>query len=199
MVNKFLDELRQQALIESIPIMDDDSLMYIAEFIANHNCQSVLEVGTAIGYSAITMCYHNPNLRVLSLEKDQQRYHRALKNIKTAEMEEYIEVVNCDARQYETNKMFDMILLDGPKAHNSELLNRYEKNLNKNGYFIIDDVYFHGFIDHPEIVHSPRLMKLVKKFGAFREEMLNNEDYICTNLNIGDGLLIAKKKENKDE
>ena len=77
-------------------------------------------------------------------------------------------------------------------------MKNYQKNLNENGIIIVDDVYFHGMIDGPEENVGRRLKPLVKKLKAFRETMLKDPDYDSEYLQLGDGLLICKKKE-KDE
>lgn len=196
MVEELLNELRRQALKEAIPVMDEDSLQFVAEFLVDNGVQSLLEVGTAIGYSAITMAAADPQLYIVTLEIDEQRHQQAWENIRKAELEERITAVLTDARQYETAKAFDVILLDGPKAHNLELLTRFEQNLKPGGWCIIDDVYFHGFIDKPQVIRTKRLRTLARRFGDFQKKLENDPRYECTRVNIGDGLLLARKKEN---
>lgn len=195
MIDKLLTVIRKEALQQSVPIMDEDSLLFIAEFIGNYQIKKLLEIGTAVGYSAITMCSRNPDLQLLSLEKDRERYLKARDNVEKAGLSASIRLLNCDARKFESSEKFDLIILDGSKAHNSELLSRYERNLVNGGYFIIDDVHFHGFIEKPETVRSRRLRRLVRKFTEFQKEIGNNVNYECSRLKIGDGLLIAQKKE----
>ena len=196
MVEQLLENLRRESLAASIPIMDDDSLQFLTEFVSEHGCRRMLEVGTAVGYSTVSIAAASEDLEIVTLEVDPQRHRQAVNNIAMAGLSSRITAILADARQYETDEMFDIILLDGPKAHNSELLHRYERNLREGGYFIIDDVYFHGFIEKPHVVTSRRLMRLVKRFQKFQEEIENNDCYECTRINLGDGLLIARKKEN---
>ncbi len=196
MDNELLYELREQGLKNEIPIIELDALVYIGDFLNEHNIKTLLEVGTAIGYSSIGMCTMVKDLTIETIEIDEERYQVALKNIEKANLQDRIICHLADARKFETDKKFDVIFLDGPKAHNEELLNHYLGCLNKGGYIIVDDVYFHGFLDHQEVIHSKRLMTLVKKFKAFRDKMENSKEFDCTFLNIGDGLLIAQRKED---
>ncbi|MBR0385513.1 MAG: class I SAM-dependent methyltransferase [Erysipelotrichaceae bacterium] len=194
MVRQLLEEIRKEALTASVPIMDEDSLLYVSEFVSNHGISRILEIGTATGYSSITIASGNPQAVITTLEIDQQRHQQAVENIRRTALQDRITAVCTDARSYEAEGMYDLILLDGPKAHNSELVRRYESHLKEDGYFVIDDVYFHGFIEKPHVIYSRRLRVLVKRFTAFQQEMEASEDYECTRLNIGDGLLIARKR-----
>lgn len=100
-----------------------------------------------------------------------------------------------DAREFNLSQQFDCLFLDGPKAHNQQLLDLYLPNLKQDGYIIVDDVYFHGFIDHPETLKTKRLVPLVKKLSKFRNDMLNSEVYDCQYYQVGDGILIGRRRK----
>lgn len=192
---KLLTAMREYALEHDVPIMEDDALAFLSDFVVEKGIKTLLEVGTAIGYSSIALASNNPGLKILTLEIDEERAALAKENIRQVELNDFITVINCDARNYECEDSFDAILLDGPKAHNSQLLIRYEKCLKEDGYLIVDDVRFHGFIDNPDVVRTRRLRTLVRKFTEFKRQLLNNSEYECTELPIGDGLLIARRRK----
>ena len=198
MCEEIIWEIKQKALDDRVPIMEDEGMDYLCRFLQENNVHKLLEVGTAVGYSSIMMAHSNPELRILTLEQDEERYTEAVYNIKRCHMEDRINAVCTNAREYDTDEMFDVIFLDGPKAHNQQLFERFEKNLNPGGYFIIDDVWFHGFIDNPELMRSKRLKKLVSKLKRFTDNMMNNSDYECTYLKIGDGVLIARRRDTDE-
>ena len=198
MCEEIIWEIKQKALDDRVPIMEDEGMDYLCRFLQENNVHTLLEVGTAVGYSSIMMAHSNPELRILTLEQDEERYTEAVYNIKRCHMEDRINAVCTNAREYDTDEMFDVIFLDGPKAHNQQLFERFEKNLNPGGYFIIDDVWFHGFIDNPELMRSKRLKKLVSKLKRFTDNMMNNSDYECTYLKIGDGVLIARRRDTDE-
>ena len=198
MCEEIIWEIKQKALDDRVPIMEDEGMDYLCRFLQENKVRTLLEVGTAVGYSSIMMAHCNPELRILTLEQDEERYTEAVYNIKRCHMEVRIDAVCTNAREYDTDEMFDVIFLDGPKAHNQRLFERYEKNLNPGGYFIIDDVWFHGFIDNPELMRSKRLKKLVSKLKQFTDNMMNNSDYECTYLKIGDGVLIARRRDTDE-
>lgn len=198
MCEEIIWEIKQKALDDRVPIMEDEGMDYLCRFLQENKVRTLLEVGTAVGYSSIMMAHCNPELRILTLEQDEERYAEAVYNIKRCHMENRIDAVCTNAREYDTDEMFDVIFLDGPKAHNQQLFERFEKNLNPGGYFIIDDVWFHGFIDNPELMRSKRLKKLVSKLKQFTDNMMNNSDYECTYLKIGDGVLIARRRDTDE-
>jgi len=194
MNDSLIEEMKEYALRNDVPIMEDDALCFLGQFLAEHNIKSLLEIGTAIGYSSIFLAKDNPELSIVTLEIDDERSTLAEKNITEAMMENRITVIKGDARKYSTREQFDAILLDGPKAHNSQLKKRFEGNLKKGGYLIVDDVYFHGLVNHLELVRTRRLRTLVRKIGEFNEELLNDPGYETTYIEIGDGLMTARKR-----
>ncbi len=196
---QIIAEIKEKALRERVPIMEDEGLDYLCDFLQKHQIRTLLEVGTAVGYSSIMMAHHNPQLKIMTLEQDEERYRQARDNIEKCGFSDRINAILTNAREYETDEKFDVIFLDGPKAHNQRLFERFEKNLNPAGYFIIDDVWFHGFIEHPELIRSRRLKPLVEKLDEFVKKMMSNPDYRCTYLKIGDGVLVAARKEKTNE
>ena len=194
MNNSLIEEIKEYALRNDVPIMEDDALCFLSQFMADHQIKSLLEIGSAIGYSSIYMASENPDLHIVTVEIDEERSTMAERNIDAAGLSDRITVINCDARKYSTDELFDAILLDGPKAHNSELKKRYEGNLKSGGYLIADDVYFHGLVNHLELVRTRRLRTLVRKIGEFQKELLDDPEYETTYIEIGDGLMTARKR-----
>ncbi len=79
---RYIKEIKEYAKEHKVPIMQDDGINFLTNFIIKHQITSVLEVGTAIGYSAIQMVLTSPTVKVTSIERDHERYLQALKNIK---------------------------------------------------------------------------------------------------------------------
>lgn len=199
MDDRIIEEIKRRALDDSVPIIEDDGLDFMVQFIENEHIKSILEIGTAVGYSSICFCKDNDDVTVVSIEKDEDRYRQAVENIRAVGLEDRITVINADAREYEAEGMFDLIFLDGPKAHNAELMARYEKNLKAGGYFAIDDVYFHGYVDNPAPIRTRRMRAMVRKMTAFQNELMNDPRYETTYIRTGDGILLAKKRSDSNE
>ncbi len=195
---ELISEIKKEALENKVPIMEDDGLNYVLKFLKEKDIKSLLEIGTAVGYSSICFASSKSDLKIVTLEKDEVRYKKALENIHKVNLEDRITAILTDAREYTIDQQFDCLFLDGPKAHNQQLLENYSRNLKKGGYIVVDDVYFHGFVDHPETLNTPRLKPLVKKLTKFRNDMLNSSEYESQYLEIGDGLLICRRREENE-
>ena len=188
-------EIKKYALDNKVPIMVDEGLDYLTTFIIKHQINSVLEIGTAIGYSAIMMALANPNLKVTTIERDRDRYLEAVKNIKKFELEDRITLVFNDALEVNVEGTFDMIFIDAAKGQNIKFFEKYESNLKPHGYIITDNMNFHGLVDKLDAeIESRNLRGLVRKIRDYRTYLLNNQNYNVELLDIGDGIAVAEKK-----
>ena len=189
-----LKELREYALINDIPIMQDEGMEFLINFIVDKHINSVLEVGTAIGYSAIMMASANPKLKIVSIERDEARYLEALKNIKKFDLEDRINLIYKDALEVELDDEYDLIFIDAAKAQNRKFFERYEKNLKKDGTIITDNMNFHGLVNtDPSKIDSRNLRQLVRKVREYKEFLEENKSFKTEFLDIGDGLAISKR------
>ena len=82
MDSRILEEIKRRALEDSVPIIEDDGLDFMVQFIENQHIQRILEIGTAVGYSSICFCNVSEDVTVLSIEKDEDRYRQAVENIR---------------------------------------------------------------------------------------------------------------------
>ena len=195
MNEELIEQIKNQALQDGVPIMADEGIDYVKRFLRNSQVTSMLEIGTAVGYSSIVFASFVEGLRIVTLENDPERYRKAVENIARANLEDRITAINADARTYHLDEKFQCLFLDGPKAHNEELYKIYRDNLTDDGIIIVDDVYLYGILDDPQRKIKRRLRPLVTKLRNFREEMLSDPAYESEYLKIGDGLLICKKRE----
>ena len=188
-------DIKKYALDNNVPIMVDEGIDYLTNFIVKKQISSVLEIGTAIGYSAIMMALSNPNLRITSVERDKDRYLEALKNIKKFDLEDRITLIFNDAFNINLTDRFDLIFLDAAKGQNIRFFEKFEKNLNKNGFIITDNMFFHGLVEKDESeISSRNLRGLIRKIKEYTEFLKQNDKYVVSFLEVGDGLAIAEKK-----
>lgn len=190
-----IKEIKAYALENNVPIMLDESMDFLTNFIARNNIEKVLELGTGIGYSAIMMALANPNLKIVTIEKDEARYLEAIKNVKKFNLENRLTLVFKDALEMKTDEKFDLIFIDAAKSKNKEIFNRYEKNLNEGGYIVTDNISFHGYTDKNEAeIESKDLRNLVIKIKDYITFLEANDQFITRFYKIGDGLSISQKK-----
>lgn len=188
-------EMKKYALDNKVPIMQDDGIDFLTTFVVKHQINSVLEIGTAIGYSAIMMALSNPNLKITTIERDRERYLEAVKNVKKFGLENRITLVFHDALEANIEWCFDMIFIDAAKGQNINFFEKYELNLKSDGYIITDNMNFHGLVDKVDAeIESRNLRALVRKIRAYRTYLLNHQGYNVELLDIGDGIAVASKK-----
>jgi len=190
-----IQQMREYALDNNVPIITDDGLHYLLDYIKNNQVKRILEIGTAIGYSAICMCSIDPDIVVTTIERDEKRYLEAVKNIKKTRLEDRIHLIYHDALDVSLEDEYDLIFIDAAKAQNIKFFERFEGNLKNGGTIITDNMNFHGLVqmDSREI-ESRNLRQLVRKVNNYKEFLEENTKYRTEFLNIGDGLAVSVKK-----
>ena len=190
-----LMQMREYAEDENVPIMSDDGINYLLEYIKKFNIKRILEIGTAIGYSSIMMCSCSPDITVTTIERDEKRYLEAIKNIKKAKLGDRIDLIFSDAFDVKLEDKYDLIFIDAAKAQNINFFEMFEKNLSDKGTIITDNMNFHGLVyKDPEKIESRNLRQLVRKIKKYKEFLENHKEYDTEFLNIGDGLAVSMKK-----
>ena len=100
------------AINNKVPIMQDDGIDFVTAYIAKKRVKTILEIGWAIGYSAIMMALSSPDVHVITIEKDRERYLEALKNVKKFNLEDRITLIFSDALEAKIDGRFDLFLID---------------------------------------------------------------------------------------
>ena len=193
--DNIIQQMKEYASLNHVPIITDDGLHYLEDYICKHSIKRILEIGTAIGYSAICMCRVSSDIFVTTIERDNERYLEAVKNVKNAGLEDRIQLIFGDALDVNMDEMFDLIFIDAAKAQNMRFFEKYEYNLNEKGTIVTDNMHFHGLVfkDENEI-ESKSLRQLVRKVKNYKEFLEQNIKYNTEFLDIGDGLAISIKK-----
>lgn len=190
-----IKEIKDYAINNKIPIMQDAGIDFLTTFIIKHQVKNILEIGTAIGYSAIMMTLCSPNLKVTTIERDEKRYLEAIKNVKKLNLEDRITLIFNDAFNVRLEDKYDLIFIDAAKAQNIKFFELFERNLTEDGYIITDNMYFHGLVhkNEKEIV-SRNLRGIVRKIKDYIVFLKNNPKYNTTIYDIGDGIAVSEKK-----
>lgn len=189
-------EIKKYALDNKVPIMQDEGIDYLINYIKDNKIESILEVGTAIGYSSIMMALSNPKIKITTIERNHDSYLEAVKNIKKMKLENQITLIFKDALDVELEDKFDLIFLDAAKAQNIKFFEKFEYNLKPKGTIITDNIYFHGLVEQDESsIESRNVRGIVRKLKNYIEFLENNKRYDTEILKIGDGISISKKKD----
>ncbi len=190
-----IESIKNYALENNVPIMQDDGINYLTNYIKKNKINKILEIGTAIGYSAIMMCLVDNDIEVTTIERDEKRYLEAIKNVKKFKLEDRINLIYNDALEVKINEIYDLIFIDAAKAQNTKFFEKFERNLRDGGSIITDNMYFHGLVfKDEEDIGSRNLRQLVRKVKNYTLFLEKNDKYDTEFLNIGDGLAISIKK-----
>ena len=190
-----LREMKEYAKRENIPIMQEEGIDYLTTFIISHQIKEVLEIGTAIGYSAIMMALSYPKLKITSIERDEKRYLEALKNVKKFKLEDRVKLLFRDALDINISDKYDMIFIDAAKGQNINFFKKFESNLNDHGFIITDNMYFHGYLKKDEKeIKSKNLRSLVRKIRDYHTFLADNTEFNTKIYDIGDGISVSEKK-----
>lgn len=192
---KIIKEMRIYAQEKNVPIMQDDGIDFLTTFIIKHQCQNILEVGTAIGYSTIMMALCNPKAKITSIERDEQRYLEAVKNVKKMKLEDRITLIFNDALNVKLTEQYDLIFLDAAKSQNIKFFELFERNLIDDGYIITDNMYFHGLVEKNEKeIESRNVRGIVRKLKEYIQFLKDNDQYTTDIFPVGDGVAVSHKK-----
>ncbi len=190
-----ISKIKEYAKNENIPIMQDDGIEFLTSFIEKKQIKNILEIGTAIAYSAIMMARVSKDIHITTIERDEVRYLEALKNIKKFNLENRITLIFNDALNVEINDKYDLIFIDAAKGKNIEFFNHFEKNLDTDGYIITDNMGFHGYVEmNEEEIPSKNIRGIVRKIKDYIYFLENNMVYRTTIYKIGDGIAVTERR-----
>lgn len=186
--------MKEYAKENNVPIMLDDGINFLTTFIIKHQIKNVLEVGTAIGYSAIMMALSSPNVKITSIERDRERYLEAVKNVKKFDLEDRITLIYNDAELVELKDQYDLIFIDAAKGKNRAFFEKFSKNLVKEGYIVTDNINFHGYVNKDESeIKTRNLRGLVRKIKEYITFLKNNSEFHTDFYEVGDGITVSKR------
>lgn len=196
--DEFLHELEEFADKNSVPIVEPETARFLSVMTHIKRPDRILEVGCAIGYSAILMSEGlAENGKIITLEYNHDMAELARGNIKKAGLSDTIEVVEADAKDYlsyiDKDESFDMIFLDGPKAHYIYMLDECVRLLKHGGIMIADNVLYKGMTaDDNHVIR--RKITIVKRLRRFIDELMARDDLKTSLIPLGDGVTLSVKK-----
>ena len=188
-------QIEKYAKENNIPIMQKPGIEFLTKYITENDVKNILEIGSAIGYSAIKMALANDKVKVTTIEKDDDRYLMAIKNIKEFNLDKRITLVHADALDITLEDKYDLIFIDAAKGQYIRFFDKYSKNLSKNGVIISDNMEFHGLVEKKERIPSKNLRQLVNHIRDYIEFLKTNTEFNTTFYKIGDGISVSLRNE----
>ena len=189
-----LEKIKEKALDEHIPIIMDDTLAVIDKVLKKIKPKKILEIGTAVGYSAMCFSeYLQEGGRIDTIERDEERIAQAKENIVKVGVQEKINIIEGDAVEIlpNLNEKYDMIFIDAAKGKYPFFLQESLRMLNENGIIFADNILYKGYVMSDYNKHKQRTA--VRNLREYIAEVTNNPELETEILEVGDGLAITKK------
>ena len=190
-----LEKIKKKALEEHIPIIMDDTLSVIEKTLKGKKVYSFLEIGTAVGYSA--MCFSellSENGKIDTIERDVERVAEARKNIKKVGVEDKINVLEGDAVEIlpTLNNKYDVVFIDAAKGKYPFFLKEALRMIKTDGIIFADNILYKGYVMSDYNKHKQRTA--VRNLREYIKEISENPNLETEILEVGDGLAISKVK-----
>ena len=190
-------EMEEYAKEHNVPIIEKESIAFIIKFIKANNIKDILEIGSAIGYSAILMASVNEDVKLTTIERDEVRYMECLKNVKKCNLQDRINVVYQDALEVNLSGVaYDLIFIDAAKGQYTKFFEKYKYFLKPGGVIISDNLKFHGHVGNRGNIASRNLKQLVGKIENYIDFLKNNEEFETKFYDVGDGLSVSIRKND---
>nr|WP_106780065.1 O-methyltransferase [Lysinibacillus timonensis] len=195
--NDLLLEMENYAKENHVPIMQLSAIDVLSQILKIQKPSNILEIGTAIGYSAIRMAKTVPHSKIVTIERDAERVKLAREFIERSDEANRIMVIEGDALEVDVNSLgstFDAIFIDAAKGQYMKFFEKYSPLVPSGGVLYIDNMYMHGLSDL-RLEEVPRRKRtMIRNLKNFTDWILNHSEYDSTFFPVGDGLLICLKR-----
>lgn len=193
----FLEELEKEALADYVPIIRKDMQTFLKTFLALKKPKRILEVGTAVGFSALLMCeYSVPDVHITTIENYDKRIPVARANFARAGRENQITLIEGDAQEVlkTLDAPFDFIFMDAAKGQYIHFLPDILRLLEKDGVLISDNVLQDGDIIESHFAVERRNRTIHKRMRDYLYTLTHHEQLVTSVLPVGDGITLSVKR-----
>ena len=193
----FLEELERKALLDRVPIIRKEMQSFLKMFLAATRPQTILEVGTAVGFSTLLMCEYGPaDLKITTIENYEKRIPIAKQNFKKAGREHQITLLEGDAGKYlkEMDGKFDLIFMDAAKGQYIHWLPDVVRLLAPEGILISDNVLQEGELIESHYLVERRNRTIYKRMREYLYQLKHHPLLLTTILPLGDGVSVSVKQ-----
>ena len=191
---KEIEQIKKYALENHIPIIMDDTLFEVNKILDEIKPQKILEIGTAIGYSAIRFSKYLAQDGIIdTIERDEERIQQAIQNIRDLKLEDKINILQGDALEIlpTLTGPYDVVFIDAAKGKYPIFLQEALRMLKINGIIIADNILYKGYVMSDYNKHKQRTA--VRGLRQFLKDLEENPNIETKILEVGDGLVISKK------
>jgi len=190
-----LENVKIKALEEHIPIIMDDTLEEIKKILIKENPKRILEIGTAVGYSASQFAKYATNAIIDTIELNEERYNEAKENIKKIGVDERINLYLGNAVEIlpTFNFEYDIVFIDANKGKYPVFLQEGIRLIKPNGIILADNILYKGYVMSDYNKHKQRTA--VKHLREYIKETMENEMLKTDILEVGDGLAVTRVRK----
>lgn len=193
-----IQKIKEKALENHIPIIMDDTLEKLEELLKEVKPKNLLEIGAAVGYSAI--CFEKyVSEKIDTIEQDEERILEAEQNIKGLNLNNKINLIKGNAVEILQNmeikkedEKYDFVFIDAAKSKYPIFLDESLRLTTKNAIIVADNVLYKGYVLGDYNKHKQRTA--VRHLREFLQMISENESLESEILEIGDGLAVIRKK-----
>jgi len=194
----FISEIEQYADENFVPIMDNCGIDMFISLLRIQKPERILEIGSAIGYSAIRIAAALPKASIVTIERDSERFNKAVDYISRSGYSERIAIIEADALLTDStdifNKKYDALFIDAAKGQYKRFFERYAPVVAAGGVIYCDNMFMHGMVLHDDKDIPKRNRTMIRNLKEFTKWIMVNPEFEASLLPVGDGLLIAVKK-----
>lgn len=191
--DNYLKEMRRFAEEEEVPIIDRQVENYLAFFLSVLKPRTILELGTAIGYSASVMA-RATNAVITTVELDPVRAINARTHLQNQHLEDRVHLIVGDAAEFITKDQgsYDFIFIDAAKGQYEVYLKECLRLLNEDGVICMDNVLFHGMLAS-KALFKRRKITIVKRLKRMLHTVFQSDELSVNLLPVGDGVLMIRR------
>ncbi|WP_243300455.1 O-methyltransferase [Bacillus litorisediminis] len=197
--DSFFQRMEEYAKKHSVPIMEKSGLLVMLHYFRLLQPKRVLEIGTAIGYSALKMAEACPDSHVFTIERDLNRVEEANHFIAEKKQSEAITILVGDALEISDevakHAPFDILFIDAAKGQYQKFFELYSPYVQKGGFIFSDNVLFKGLVAQTNQEVNKRIEKMIAKIHSYNEWLHSHPSFDTVLLPVGDGLAVSRKKE----
>lgn len=192
-----LKDLEVFAKENGVPIAQKETIKFLEFMVSMKKPLRILELGTAIGYSAIIM--HDAagtNPHITTIERSEEMIKYAKENIKSFGLEDNIVIEEGDCLEIleKLQEPYDLIFMDAGKGHYNHFLPHCLRLLKDDGIIIADNVLFRGMVASDDLVKR-RKITIVKRMRTYLELVSQDKSLITSVIPMGDGIAITRRKD----
>lgn len=197
--NAFIIDMEEYAEQENVPIMDSASIETFLGLLSIQKPSTILEIGSAIGYSAIRMAQSLPASSITTIERDADRYDKAVDYIQVSGLGNQIQIIEADALKMDVERLseepYDALFIDAAKGQYQRFFEKYSPVVKSGGVIYCDNMFMHGMVLQDNVDLHRRKRTMIRNLKEFTSWIMSHPDFNASLLPVGDGILIAIKKE----